>query len=234
MAGLCYCRSGKEFLACCGDPGPNRKPPVGLHIYNGLFSKTDCKKLVRLANAQSGEWLTLQDEQRSRELGEVVQKRDPNRVAQAVEMQQHAQKLISWVNQAVVQCVEPAVGTRVEFFEVPQLLRYGRGGLYKSHADAENFNADTGRWERCFDRDVSLLVYLNDKYKGGGLHFGSLNYTYQPRAGDVVFFPSGHRYVHESQPITSGVKYALVSWMAVEGSERVGVPDTIRIPPQRG
>ena len=233
MSILCYCLSGKKFNECCGDPSPHRAPPVGVNIYANLFSKTECKKMIRLADQQQRVWLTLKDEERSAEQGKVVQKRDPSRVTQAVDMMEHKDLVVGWMNRLITQRVEPVIKQEIEFFEAPQLLRYQSGGLYKSHADSEVFDSQTNQWVKSFDRDVSLLIYLNDKYKGGGLHFNYLNYTYQPSAGDVVFFPSTHRYVHESLPIERGVKYAIVSWSAVIGSDRVGYPDSVRFSPNR-
>ncbi|MGB1192627.1 MAG: prolyl hydroxylase family protein [Pseudomonadales bacterium] len=233
MSILCYCLSGKNFSDCCGDPSPNRAPPVGVHIYSGLFSKSECKKMIRLAEQQQRVWLTLKDEQRSEEQGKQVQKRDPDRVTQSVDMMEHKELVVGWMNRAIVQCIEPVIQQQIEFYEAPQLLRYQPGGLYKSHADSEVFDSQSNTWVKSFDRDVSLLIYLNDKYKGGGLRFNHLNYTYQPVAGDLVFFPSTHRYVHESLPIKRGVKYAIVSWSAVNGSSRVGAPNCLRFSPVR-
>lgn len=233
MSGLCYCRSGKDFLSCCGDPSPNRAPPVGLHVYSGLFSKSECKKMIRLAEQQRSVWLTLKDEERSAKEGKTVQKRDPDRVVKGIDMSAEQDRLVAWVNRAIVSCIEPVIKQKIDFFEPPQLLRYQTGGLYKGHSDCENFDTESQQWVKTFDRDVSLLIYLNDKFKGGGLRFGHLSYTYQPTAGDLVFFPSNHRYLHESLPITQGVKYALVSWSTVLGSDRIGAPGNARISPNR-
>lgn len=221
MSAPCYCRSGKAFVECCGNPAPNRPPPVGVNIYSGLFSKTECKKLVRFAEQQQSAWLTLRDEERSKQEGRLVQKRDPDRVCRGIDLSACSELIQEWINRAISQCIEPVMGQKIEFFEPPQLLRYQPGGLYKSHADSEEFDPSSQQWVKRFNRDVSLLIYLNDKFKGGGLRFGHLNYTYQPRAGDLVFFPSHHLYVHESVPIEKGIKYALVTWSAVVGSERI-------------
>ena len=62
------------------------------------------------------------------------------------------------------------------------------------------------------DRDVSLLIYLNNDFEGGDLRFNYFNYTFSPRKGDVVLFPSDHRYMHEAQLVSKGTRYVIVSW----------------------
>ena len=37
----------------------------------------------------------------------------------------------------------------------------------------------------------------------------------------LVAFPSDHRYLHAAETIESGNRYALVSWAAIRGSQRV-------------
>ena len=74
---------------------------------------------------------------------------------------------------------------------------------------------------------------LNEYMDSGGLRFDSLQYTYQPEAGDLVFFPSGHRYLHQALPVEKGIKYAIVTWMAVQGSDRVGLPPGLKLSPVR-
>lgn len=233
MSGLCYCRSGKTFISCCGNPALNRPPPVGLHIIKGFFSKTECKKLIRLAKNQESTWLTLKDEERSLKEGRLIQRRDPNRVAKGVDFSSFSDVLIRMINASVTQKIEPIINAQIEFFELPQLLCYGPGGLYQSHADSEEFDATHNQWVKRFDRDISLLIYINDKFTGGGLRFDNLQYTYQPEAGDLVFFPSGHRYLHQALPVEKGIKYAIVTWMAVQGSDRVGFPPGLKLSPVR-
>ena len=49
----------------------------------------------------------------------------------------------------------------------------------------------------------------------------NFNYTYRPRKGDLLFFPSDHRYLHQAETVTSGARYAIVSWAALENIPRV-------------
>jgi predicted 2-oxoglutarate/Fe(II)-dependent dioxygenase YbiX len=71
------------------------------------------------------------------------------------------------------------------------------------------------------DRDVSLIIYLNREFTGGALRFINFNYEHAPKTGDLVFFPSDHRYMHEAQKVESGVRYAITSWAAYRNTPRV-------------
>jgi len=66
-----------------------------------------------------------------------------------------------------------------------------------NHKDAEYIN-------------LSGVIYLNDNYRGGELHFTVLNHTHIPKAGSLIIFPSN--YVHEIKEVVSGYRYALPVW----------------------
>lgn len=54
---------------------------------------------------------------------------------------------------------------------------------------------------------MSAVLYLNDDYGGGELHFKEQGITIKPEAGSVVIFPSVEPFYHESKSIISGNKY---------------------------
>jgi len=83
-------------------------------------------------------------------------------------------------------------------------LRYTKKGQYKPHSDG-----DTGS----LNRRVSALIYLNDGYDGGELHFPFQDVTIQPKKGQIVLFPSGFTHVHTSKPVKKGEKFVIVSWL---------------------
>ena len=66
-----------------------------------------------------------------------------------------------------------------------------------------------------------MLIYLNDGYEGGELSFYKFNYQVWPRAGAVVMFPSDHRYLHQAEKVTKGMRYAIVSWASVQGIPKI-------------
>lgn len=82
------------------------------------------------------------------------------------------------------------------------LLRYGPTDHYVPHRDT-----GPGLEHRYF----SVVCYLNDEFTGGQTSFPGLNYSATPEAGKAIVFPSN--YLHCSEPVTSGEKFVLVSWI---------------------
>ena len=101
-------------------------------------------------------------------------------------------------------------------YEPCQFLGYPVGGHYVEHNDGETFNNKTGKWERCIDRDVSFLFYLNDQYGGGELEFPELGLTIKPKKGMMIAFPSYKEFTHKVHPVTWGHRYTLVSWVGTK------------------
>lgn len=89
------------------------------------------------------------------------------------------------------------------YHENYQLLKYCGGQEYKAHYDGGTSMA----------RSISALCYLNDDYEGGELEFVNFNLKIKPQAGMVILFPSNYAYRHIAHPVTSGTKYALVTWI---------------------
>ncbi len=114
--------------------------------------------------------------------------------------------------------VEPNYNVSIDWFELPEILRYGPGGEYAVHADAENWNAGKQRWERIKDRDLSLLLYIDDGFTGGEIDFPNFGMKLPPKRGLLIVFPSDGRYVHAARPVTSGVRHVIVSWAATKNA----------------
>ena len=72
------------------------------------------------------------------------------------------------------------------------------------------WHSDNGDPHPCL---VSLVYYLNDDYEGGEVEFKDhIGTPFKPSAGDLLIFPSSVQYVHRVLPITSGRKYAAISF----------------------
>lgn len=94
-----------------------------------------------------------------------------------------------------------AVDTRTH--ESYSILKYGIGQNFVNHVD-DHFQGP---------RRISHVHYLNDDYQGGEIEFPRFGITYKPKANQSIFFPSGYVYNHSVHPVTSGERYAIVSWL---------------------
>jgi predicted 2-oxoglutarate/Fe(II)-dependent dioxygenase YbiX len=129
------------------------------------------------------------------------------------------------VQRIVDELVEPFYRLQIDYWERPDVLVYQPGGFYRPHNDGEAVEHDPvayeWRWRRSMDRDISIVWYLNDDFEGGALWFPPFQYLVRPQAGMVVTFPSTHEFAHTARPVTSGTRYAVVTWMAAVGTPRL-------------
>ena len=219
----CFCGSGNRFKRCCGAQSAERSPPHGIAIVEKFLSPEECRRLVTMAEMLEGRRFQVRD--RARKLEPVP---DPTRVAEWMVLGDSQHVLDEVVARAFEQVIVPHSGQSIDWYEEAQLLRYTSGGHYQYHADAYHLVPEAGAWRKAVDRDISLLLYLNDEYEGGELHFKRFSYTLRPRAGMLVWFPSDVRYEHMAKPVTSGFRYAIVSWAAASGVERVQAERAMR------
>lgn len=215
----CYCGSKLSFGECCASQQPGRPPPKGVTVVPGFLPLADCRRLVRFALKQKANWLMVRDEEKST-AEKFVEKRDSGRVTQQVEMYKHQGFLNEIIRRALVEVAGRMIGAP-DFYETPYVLRYNVGGKYGQHADSEIYDPEKGLFFRVADRDISVLVYLNDDYEGGELTFNRLNYSLRPAAGDLVLFPSHNIFLHQAQRVTRGTKFALVSWASLKSTRKL-------------
>jgi predicted 2-oxoglutarate/Fe(II)-dependent dioxygenase YbiX len=122
----------------------------------------------------------------------------------------------------VKQVINPFYQFEVDSSEVPQLLSYGVGGHYLHHIDGEGIWTapdQTQLWRKTVDRDLSMVLYLNDGFEGGDFVFPDLHIRVRPEPGLLVCFPSNRYYRHGVEPVTKGNRYSMVTWMTVKGYE---------------
>jgi len=86
-----------------------------------------------------------------------------------------------------------------------QILEYSLDQGYKFHHDVSN-NPNSKEYHR----QISVVIYLNDGFEGGGTEFP--HQTFKPPAGYGLFFPSNWSFPHSGQKVLSGKKRAAVTW----------------------
>ena len=113
--------------------------------------------------------------------------------------------------QHITQCFHlPGVSPDFETWcEHVGILKYEKSQEYNWHVDQTVEKRDSGE-SYPETRLLSIVVYLNDDFKGGETEmFGR---KYRPEKGKALIFPSTWLYPHRSCPVIEGTKYALVTW----------------------
>ncbi|RDC59587.1 hypothetical protein HME9302_00777 [Alteripontixanthobacter maritimus] len=85
-----------------------------------------------------------------------------------------------------------------------QLVRWRPGDSQAPHADCEHPNGKSNEFPW---RAFASIIYLNDEFTGGEIHFPVLGMqpTIKPRM--LAYFPSTAAYLHGVKKITSGMRY---------------------------
>lgn len=116
------------------------------------------------------------------------------------------------INNKFYEKIVGAVSTYCNIFDIDQeivdaeeyqLLKYSGGQHYGAHYDGGTGSA----------RAISPILYLNDDYQGGEIEFINFGIKIKPKAGSLLVFPSSYAYRHIAHPVTSGTKYAIVTWL---------------------
>jgi len=227
----CFCNSGLKFRRCCGKFSDDRQPPHGIGVLKEFLSRDQCRKLVEYCKERPFEALGVY---RFVEGGDQrIELSDSNqRITDRVEPGEKASYINKAIYSALAKEIAAACDREFSWFEEPQLLRYSPGGHYLKHADSELRRPGRKDFVKNVDRDISILLYLNDDFDGGHLKFHKFNYIYKPSAGDLLYFPSDHRYEHEAMMLETGLRFVVVSWAAFKGEPRVSderMPRLIRM-----
>jgi predicted 2-oxoglutarate/Fe(II)-dependent dioxygenase YbiX len=188
-------------------------------IVRQFLSRAECGRLLEVAGGLRSEEAEISRLQEGD--AELVRQRSARRVTTTIKTFDAPGVFTPVVARALRDHVDPFYGLRTEWFEWPDVLLYRPGGHYDIHTDADVRDPDTGRWRRVMDRDVSLLVYLNDDFSGGELEFPERGESIRPETGMLVAFPSDHRFAHAALPVEAGNRSVVVSWAAAFDSPRV-------------
>ncbi len=190
--------------------------PPGFLLAQNFIDPALCDAITRECEARAGEAHTV-----GKDGGSDATNSEARR-SEYIDVRGLPFDIISFVRQTFANSVAPHFRKEIDWFELPEILRYREGGEYKPHADSDNWFPAEQTWKRVIDRDLSILIYLNEGFGGGEIVFPNFGLSLQPKKGLMIAFPSEARYLHAARPVTSGVRYALVSWAAVKGGERVG------------
>ena len=87
-----------------------------------------------------------------------------------------------------------------------RINRYPKDGFMSSHID----NIHHSHGQQYGYPQASILLFLNDDYKGG--EFVVADKGYYPAKGSGLIFPSNFMFPHEVKKVTNGVRWSVLAW----------------------
>lgn len=207
-----------------GEPQmPREDTPPNMHreimIIPGFLPPDICKEYIEYIQKQQEIDLSVFDPEATNKSGEIQWEVDKQtRDTQTVDIEPIKSVLVDLMRLAVRDYINPYFNVQIRDSELPQILVYHPGGHYRPHIDGETlFNDGSGvlSWKRNVDRDISLVIYLNGDFEGGEIVFPKQAVSVKPREGMMIAFPSNHHFLHGVNPVTKGVRYAIVDWFSL-------------------
>lgn len=83
------------------------------------------------------------------------------------------------------------------------LVRYRAGGFYRPHQDNHTDEI----------RTVTVIAVLHTAFEGGDLSFFGCDHVVALAPGQVCMFPSTFQYPHSVEPVRSGTRYSMITWL---------------------
>jgi prolyl 4-hydroxylase len=198
---------GKMKLAADGAPADQYAPDrlsssPDVHYVRGLLSREECAHVAQVANDLLEPAVVVDPR-----TGAVIE--HPIRTSfGAVIGPAREDLVIGAINRRIAAVSE----TAVEQGEPLSVLRYAPGQQYRPHFDTF---ADVAN-----QRVKTVLVYLNEGYRGGETRFDRTGLTIAGRTGDALIFrnllPNGVTdplSLHAGLPVSSHVKWLATRWI---------------------
>lgn len=190
-------------------------------IRPNVISQQGIQEIVSHIQNSNAEDLSVFDAEKTNKTGQtswIVDKE--TRDTQIVPMNNLYPKIEDLFRNVVKEIINPFYQCEVSSSEIPQILSYSIGGHYKPHIDGESiWVTPKGEkiWKKSTDRDLSIVLFLNNQFEGGDFVFPELKIRIRPEPGMMVCFPSNHHYLHGVEPVTKGKRYSIVSWATIKG-----------------
>jgi predicted 2-oxoglutarate/Fe(II)-dependent dioxygenase YbiX len=115
---------------------------------------------------------------------------------------------------SIKQIIMEAYDIKTDLYcDIFQFVRWIESNELLPHADSENPDGSPHPYSY---REFSSIIYLNDDYEGGQIHFPNLNFEPKVHPGDLVIFPGTLDYLHGVTKITSGTRYTIAGFFTTD------------------
>ena len=177
-------------------------PDPYIALYPALFSPAECKYLAMLA----APWLeqarvTVDGDEKQ---VETVRDADSSAISHLTE---------DLIVQRINRCIAAATGTRPEWGEPLNVLRYKQGQQFRPHHDGRGSGEGPMRI-------MTALIWLNEQFDGGETEFPRLKIRVRGGIGDMLVFRNfrddgseDDRLIHAGLPVSQGVKWMASRWI---------------------
>ncbi|MEO3878352.1 2OG-Fe(II) oxygenase [Rheinheimera fenheensis] len=115
--------------------------------------------------------------------------------------------------------ISDVIGKPASYAEVPSVICYRPGEMYKQHGDYLPADSALAEKERGGQRSHTALVYLNDAFAGGATRFNLLDLCVAPKTGKLLTFSNItadglplHQSQHTGEVVETGEKWLLSLW----------------------
>jgi len=114
--------------------------------------------------------------------------------------------------------ISETLGLELVKGEALQGQLYEPGQYFKPHNDFFSGPAYDMHCKASGNRTHTLMIYLNEDYKGGGTYFPTLQKTIEPETGKALWWHNlkdgkvQEQYLHEGVTVDEGKKYVVTSW----------------------
>jgi len=110
----------------------------------------------------------------------------------------------------------------IDIPNMDSVIRRGAGDGMEPHVDIENYMNPVYYNEIDKESDVEkvsfkmarygMIIYFNDDYESGDIHYPEYNFSYKPKAGDLVIHDA--RNIHAVKYVKSGYRYTHSSYIS--------------------
>ncbi len=105
------------------------------------------------------------------------------------------------------------------YADVINFARWPPGYELLPHADAENPGGEPHPYPW---RHFASVIYLNDDYGGGAIHFPELGIELRPPVRTLLVFPGTLDYLHGVRAVTHGMRHTLASFLTFDAAHDAG------------
>ena len=184
--------------------------PIGLR--EGFLTEAERKKLLTYVQSPTASWETYLPPDDVWYARMINPRGMPPKILQ----------LMGRIRRRVVATIRADYGIEDPVYaDTLQLVRWRPGDDQAPHADCEE---PDGRPNPFPWRAFASIIYLNEEFEGGEIHFPKLGLQPPIKAGMLAYFPSTNHYLHGVKKITAGTRYTFSCFYTFDKARHDGGP----------